>query len=85
MSSSPEQGGYTAESATCIAWGLERLTTAWVRMHDRKDGSAGVGWDGCTQPTETKATKQGATFVIREKKRKNNNCMTNVLYLCCSL
>ena len=56
-----------------------------VRTHGRKNGSVGVGWDGCTQPTETKATKQGATFVIREKKRKNNNCMTNVLYLCCSL
>ena len=55
-SSSLRRDGYiTAESATSEAGGVERLATAWVCMHDRKYGSVGVGWDGCTQPTETKA------------------------------
>jgi len=56
-SSSPRQDGYitTAESAAWATWGEERLATAWVRKRDRKDGGVGVGWDGCTQPTETKA------------------------------
>ena len=45
----------TADSATWAAWGVERLATASVCMHDRKDESVGVGWDGCTKLTESKA------------------------------
>lgn len=44
---------------------MERLATAWVRMPDRKDGSVGVSWDGCTPSSETKErTKQRAAFAL---------------------
>ena len=74
-SSSLRRDGYvtTAESATWAAGGVDRLATAWVCMHGRKDGSVSVGWDGRIQPTGAtgayRATKQRATFAI-EKKNK---------------
>lgn len=37
------------ESATCAAWAARGQATVRVHMHDEKDGSVGVGWDGCTQ------------------------------------
>lgn len=48
-------GYITAESVTWAARGMERLVTAWVCMNDRKNGSAGVSWDSCTQQTEIEA------------------------------
>ena len=55
-SSSLSRDGYipAAANATWAAGGVERTATPWVCMRDRKDGSVGVGWDGPTQPTETK-------------------------------
>ena len=55
---------------------MERLVTAWVRMHHGKDRSAGVGWDGCTQSTPTKARtglreRKSHSFV--ENKEFNQN------------
>ena len=40
---------------------MERLATAWVRRHDRKDENVGVGWDGCTQFTEIKGVQRYET------------------------
>ena len=78
-SSSLRQGGYTtpqpAESVACEASGMERLATAWIRMHDRRMGrNVGVGSYGCAQSTETEArtglyTKRTAAFAYRYTKK----------------
>ena len=42
-------------------------------MQERKYGSVGVVWDGCTQPTVTEmrtAIRNGVTFVIEKKEKK---------------
>ena len=67
----------TTESAVCAAWGVERLATAWVRMRGRKDGSVGVGRDGCVRSTETKArtelrNREYPHVQWREKKSRKN-------------
>ena len=85
ISLSPRQGRYitTAENPTWAAGGVEMLATAWVRMHDRNDGSVGANWDGCTQSTETegayRATQRRATFVIEKKKKQKKPKETGTL------
>ena len=73
-SSSPRRDGYitTAGNSTWAAGEVKRLATAWVGMHDRKDGGVGVGWDGCSNQGTYQATKRRASFGIETINKQNN-------------
>ena len=49
-----------------------------VRTHGRKNGSVGVGWDGCTQPTETEARTGLRNREAREARKRSKGSLVAV-------